>query len=157
MLTALLEPVVKPCISLFLYNFKMLDVFDMGCQFHTFFTKENKVHTKRFGQVCEHSLICQKLRQIRQSLASFLSCIKEWEFNAITSPESEVLLEAVTHPHFQLKQDQQEKEPGHYMCIHVADKEITPSLMTQYFRDRFTFPMQTLNQDCTINFLSQRF
>lgn len=36
MLTALLEPVVKPCISLFLYNFKMLDVFDMGCQFHTF-------------------------------------------------------------------------------------------------------------------------
>lgn len=156
MLTALLEPVVKPCISLFLYNFKMLDVFDMGCQLHTFSPMKIR-STQSILARFVNTLICKKLRQIRQPLASFLSCIKEWEFNAITSPESEVLLEAVTHPHFQLKQDQQEKEPGHYMCIHVADKEITPSLMTQYFRDRFTFPMQTLNQDCTINFLSQRF
>lgn len=70
---------------------------------------------------------------------------KEWEFNDITSPESEVLLEAVTHRPFQLKQDQQEKETGHYVCIHVADKEITPYLMTQYFRDRFTLHMPTIN------------
>lgn len=38
----------------------------------------------------------------------------------------EVLLEAVACPPFQLKQAQQGKKPGYYVCIHVADKGITP-------------------------------
>lgn len=41
-------------------------------------------------------------------------------------------------PPFQLKQAQQEKEPGYYVCTHVADKEITLSLMTQYLRQIYT-------------------
>lgn len=59
--------------------------------------------------------------------------------------QSEVLLEAVACPPFQLKQAQQEKKPGYYVCIHVADKGITPPLMAQYFRDRFTLHMPTIN------------
>lgn len=78
--------------------------------------------------------------------ASFLSCIKEWEFNAITSSESEALLEAVTCPPFQLKQAQQEKKKtGYYVCINLADKEITLSLMTWIFRVRFILHMPTIN------------
>lgn len=77
--------------------------------------------------------------------ASILCGIKEWEFKDIASPESEVLLEAATHPPFQLKQAQQVKRLDYHICIHVADKKITQSLKTQYFRDSFTLHMPSTN------------
>lgn len=49
------------------------------------FIKENKAYTEHFVQVHAHSDLQKSSGKLDNLQASFLCCIKEWEFNAITS------------------------------------------------------------------------